>query len=131
MKKNVLLIGLSLFFVFLFLNSCSIDKELKSANINETITVKVNEEAKIDLKSNPSTGFQWKIYKNSNTKVAKYKDNKYVGGGNEEMIGGAGTETWTFETLKKGEAIIMFEYIKTGDADGSGRKIAYKIVVSN
>ena len=129
MKKNVLLIGLSIFFAFIFMNSCKVDKEIASAKINETITVKVSEVATIELASNPSTGYKWEIYKNNNKKVAKYKDNKYTSNGDEGMIGSGGKETWTFETLKKGEATIMFEYKRANDKE-SGRKITYKIIVT-
>ena len=127
MKKTIFLTSLGLLFIFMSLNSCKVDKELKNIKIDKTITVKVSEDAIVELASNPTTGFKWEVYKNSNEKSVKFKEKKYKANEtNNNMIGGGGKEIITFNTLKKGKATIIFKYKKNTEVN---KTVAYQIIV--
>jgi len=70
----------------------------------------------LDLESNPSTGFSWQLIKISDKMVVKLIDKKYIPSA-ENIIGSKETERWRFKTLKKGKAIIIFEYRRDWEKD--------------
>ncbi len=129
MKKTFLFCLVSILMLSTFNFSCKVDKEITNATIEKTVTVTNGEIANIELSSNPSTGYKWEIYKNGNSKVASMKDQKYIAPEDNGMIGVAGKDLFTFDSHKKGEAVIIFKYIKKGTPDEIGKTKIYKIIV--
>ena len=122
MKKlifnSVLLISITIFVV-----SCDPSKKfLKSVEknkIEKTFTVKTDETITIDLKANPSTGYQWVETGKANPKIVKFENKKYVADDESKaIVGKGGTETWTFKAKKAGKAYIHLQYIRSTDENG-------------
>ena len=63
------------------------------------------------LCSNPTTGFEWlELPQISDTSVLRQETHEFMPPEDENIIGGAGKEIFTFKTLKKGVSTINFEY---------------------
>ena len=63
------------------------------------------------LCSNPTTGFQWSESPGiSDTSILQQVDHEFTPSEDENIIGGAGKEIFTFKTLKEGVSTINFEY---------------------
>ena len=128
MRKTFFLTSLSILFIFMSLNSCKVDKELQNVKIDKTITIKVGEAANVELASNPTTGYEWAVYKNSNEKSVMFKEKKYEANSNtNNMVGAGGKEVFTFNSLKKGKATIIFKYKKNDNE--IAKTVAYQIIV--
>ena len=68
----------------------------------------------VTLESNPTTGFTWELTELSDQTVLALIEIKYEPGEEAKqepsLSGAGGTEIWSFEALKKGEATISMEY---------------------
>ena len=63
------------------------------------------------LCSNQTTGFQWSESPQiSDTSILRQVDHEFVPPEDVNIVGGAGKEVFTFETLNKGVSTISFEY---------------------
>ena len=67
---------------------------------------------KIELESNPTTGFMWTLVANSGEGVLQKVDNSFeadktVG---PAVCGAGGKEVWTFKALAAGETTVSMEY---------------------
>jgi len=76
------------------------------AQVDE-ILVKVNEEFKIPLESNPSTGYKWEASFDKAFLNLKADDFKRPA---KARIGAGGTQTFVFLPVKQGETKIRFVY---------------------
>jgi predicted secreted protein len=70
--------------------------------------MEIGDKVYVELCSNPSTGFQWS-YRMSGDPAVKEEDHDYQEPGSD-LPGAAGKETWTFEAVQKGTAVITMEY---------------------
>lgn len=71
----------------------------------------------IDLKGNPTTGYEWTCDV-SNKKVVVITKDKYVEDSHKKgMVGVGGTYKFYFEGLKKGRATITFKYARSFDTE--------------
>lgn len=76
------------------------------AQVNEML-VKVNEEFKIPLESNPSTGYKWEAsFDDGFLKLKADRFNRPA----KALIGAGGTQTFVFLPVKQGETKIRFVY---------------------
>ena len=66
----------------------------------------------IALDANASTGYNWsQVTKNTN--VVAYVDNAYMAtAANPQIIGGSGTDTFTFKAVGKGTTTISLAYAR-------------------
>jgi inhibitor of cysteine peptidase len=90
----------------------SINEFTDSDDIAKEVQIAEGGALTVSLGSNPSTGFTW-------TEMALIADAtvlRQTGGGGfmeaegTQVVGAAGTQTWTFEALKKGTTTISMEY---------------------
>ena len=73
------------------------------------------------LCSNPTTGFQWSESPEiSDPTILQQLDHEFIPAEAENIVGGAGKELFTFKTLKKGAAIIHFEYSRPWEGGEKG-----------
>ncbi|MBN1506236.1 MAG: protease inhibitor I42 family protein [Sedimentisphaerales bacterium] len=79
------------------------------ADTYEIVFVDVGEEFTVALALNPSTGYQW-ILAESQPSWLELVDRSYVAT-NPELIGGGGTEYWTFRATAAGSTTLTFEYM--------------------
>jgi len=79
------------------------------------IEAKVGQDFVIDLPSNPSTGYSWRLARPLPS-MLKLQRKRYIPP-KVQKIGGGGTEVWTFKSVRSGKATIMFEYIRPWEKD--------------
>lgn len=135
MKKRFIYIGLLIAGISTLIHACISPKPIKPEsatknNISKTIYAKAEmneinvlkgEDFEITLDSNPSTGFSWALAEDLDAQMVEEMDNVYGSntsdnGDNPPLVGGGGTETWTFKALKKGETSIKMKYCQPFDA---------------
>ena len=118
MKLRIFLI-FTLFTTVLLLSSCIVtshdfQEEISCNEFNENhhrsgeFDVEVGDKIRVELCSNPTTGFQWD-YQTTIEGVVKEEDHDF-----EEpkgnVPGAAGIELWTFEAVEKGTTEVQMEY---------------------
>ncbi|MEW6140143.1 MAG: protease inhibitor I42 family protein [Thermodesulfobacteriota bacterium] len=77
------------------------------ADAQDKMSVKVQQEFRITLPENPSTGFKWEARFNGDFLVLQSR--KYVSAGTGRM-GGGGLAVFSFLPLKQGETSLVFRY---------------------
>lgn len=77
---------------------------------------KSNKNYKIELESNPSTGYSWN-YSASEEGIVKLVNEKYNEPTNENMVGVPGTQVYQFKGLKEGTVILTFTYARSWETD--------------
>lgn len=71
--------------------------------------VEVGDKIRIELCSNITTGFRW-TYEVINENVLKFEDYDYVEPEDDDVVGTAGTDIWTFEAIGEGATEVHMEY---------------------
>lgn len=104
----------------------------QQANITRTIEVKAGQMVNVSLDSNPSTGFSWSgDAAIADTSVLTQKAHGYVaptaGGGQSNLVGAPGTETWAFEAAKAGQTTVTMQYSRPWEG---GEKAARTFVLT-
>jgi len=94
----------------ILLSGCAVNKDVYVAvEGDQTIDVRYGNILKIGLEANATTGYIWVLteFKNEGVlrRMGKYK---YIH--KSERIGAGGTQVYSFETLKRGQAILLFGY---------------------
>jgi predicted secreted protein len=89
--------------------------------------VETGDKINVELCSNPSTGFAWS-YRMSGDPSVKEEDHDYQEPGSD-MPGAAGKDTWTFEAVKKGTAVITMEYSQPWEG-GTKNEWTYTMTVT-
>ncbi|OYN81283.1 protease inhibitor I42 family protein [Mycolicibacterium sphagni] len=89
----------------------SYDDLLNKKQINQNVGLGVGDKLRIILASNASTGYQWSAQAQiSDPAVMVQRDHLYAGPSGVSPPGSAGTETWTFQALKAGTALLLTSY---------------------
>jgi len=70
--------------------------------------VEVGDKIRVELCSNPTTGFEWG-YEITIENVVKEEDHDFEEP-EEGIVGAAGIEFWTFEAVEKGTTEVQMEY---------------------
>ena len=83
----------------------------KADGTDDTITVILKDTVVVNLVSNPSTGYRWTYAENSAEKNVKFVSDVFSAP-KTEMVGKAGTQTFSFLANKKGATIIEFNYAR-------------------
>jgi inhibitor of cysteine peptidase len=90
--------------------------------------VKAGKEFKIELSTNPTTGYSWYFGHELDKNLVSFIDKNYVQDDNPNMmVGVGGTETWKFKALKAGKAYIHF-VSRRGDEKPTEEKI-FEIII--
>jgi inhibitor of cysteine peptidase len=87
----------------------SCDEFQSGRQVSREVEVRAGDTVKLSLCSNPSTGFRWEEAVISDQAVLEQVDHRYVDPA-AGKVGAAGTEEWTFKTLKAGTASVALEY---------------------
>jgi len=109
--------------------------EKKVETIHETLKVKSDQEFKISLDSNPSTGYIWTMCNYSPSGPVKLKDHKYeLSQDQTGKVGVPGKEEFIFDVDKidhQATVYLYFNYVSPGQ-DGSkpGKQIRYVININ-
>ena len=116
MKLRIFLI-FTIFTTVLLLSSCIVtshdfDVEISCDEFDESshrsgeFEVEVGDKIRVELCSNPTTGFQWD-YEMTIENVLKEEDHDFEEPGG---TGVAGIEIWTFEAVETGTTVVQMEY---------------------
>ena len=89
--------------------SIGIDSIQSQEHFDAMMNGAVGDDFIVTLGSNPTTGFEWSAEISDETMLTQ-TDHRYEPAKEENIVGGAGEEVWTFEALKKGTATINMEY---------------------
>ena len=87
--------------------------------------VEVGDKIRIELCSNPTTGFEWE-YEISSTTVLREEDHDFEPP-DSDLTGAAGVETWTFESTATGTSEIDMEYSQPWEG---GEKSAWTYTIT-
>jgi len=89
----------------------------KPKDPSETIEVTVGEEFVISLDSNPSTGYSWEVTSSLPAWLELIGSEYIPTPTDPPVIGGGGTEEWTFRANAAGTATVTFEYRRPWEKD--------------
>jgi len=111
--------------VFLFVTvlsllsfGCSMTQEQKTATI--------------ELKSNATTGYKWVCAISPPEGVVRQVSDEYIPDENKEGVTGAGgKQVFTFEAIAKGEAELVFSYLRTWETVPPLETKTYKAIVDS
>jgi inhibitor of cysteine peptidase len=80
--------------------------------IGDTFETTIGNTFTVALDANATTGYNWRqIIKDTN--VVAYVDNAYMAtAANPQVVGGGGTDTFTFKAVGKGTTIITLVYAR-------------------
>lgn len=129
-------IGLSMFFSrgsFLPAADKPKDKDgdaikLTLADDGKTIKAPTGKKIEINLKGNPTTGFEWRMVELKSDVVKADGKGEYVPDkNNPPRVGSGGTFVFKFITAKPGKATLKFEYLRPWE---KGRDPAQKFSVN-
>jgi inhibitor of cysteine peptidase len=80
----------------------------------------------VKLGSNASTGYEWAEATITDTNIITQADRNFVAP-KTDMVGAAGTDVWTFDSLKEGTATIKFSYGRPWEG---GEKDTYTLTIN-
>jgi len=130
MKKYIFL-SVLVFGMYLF-QACDTKKEVvkdvPADKLENTYSVNMTDTLKIELASNPTTGFKWYLANKIKPKVITEFDREFIKDDRTmDMVGAGGYDTWRFLPAKSGETYLHFVY-KREDGKTKGEKY-FKIVI--
>lgn len=93
------------------------------------VEVKLDQEFNITLKSNPTTGYSWKIDAAPDQSVVRLIGSIFMRS-QTRLIGAGGSEIWTFKAVGRGQTKVSFKYLRPWELDMPPVDIAeYDILV--
>ncbi len=108
---------------FLTLAACGGDSGTERFEDPSSIEVDSGTEFEVALVSNPTTGYEWKLAKDPDPSIAEYVGSEYEPDpGNEDLVGGGGTQTLTFRATGAGTTTLELEYAFSGAGRDSATK---------
>jgi predicted secreted protein len=137
MKLRIFLI-LTILTSLLFLSSCIVtsydfEVDISCAEFDQSnhrsgeFEVQVGDKIRVELCSNPTTGFQWD-YEMTVDNVLKEEDHDFEEPEGDDP-GAAGIETWTFEAVETGTTEIQMEYSQPSEG-GLNSQWTYNMTVT-
>ena len=140
MKLRIFLI-FTIFTTILLLSSCIVTSHDFNVEIScddfsgnnhrsGEFEVEVGDKIRVELCSNPTTGFQWDymVETTGGNVVLKEEDHDFEEP-KGDVIGAAGTEFWTFEAVEKGTTEVQMEYSQPWE-DGLKAEWTYTMTVT-
>lgn len=86
------------------------DDFISQNHIIGELSVKAGDSFTVTLCSNPTTGFQWESAVITEPSVLTETNHQFFGPEDENLVGAAGRDVWTFQALKKGTSNISIAY---------------------
>lgn len=82
---------------------------LDESNNGQKIRVFKGQQVELTLPSNPSTGYSWSYQQQPDGNIIKQTGHQYLPP-DTDLIGGGGTERWTFQAVAPGETGLILVY---------------------
>ena len=86
------------------------DDFMSQKHILGELSVNAGDSFTVTLCANPTTGFQWESAVISDPSVLTETNHQFFGPEDENLVGAAGRDVWTFRALKKGTSNISIAY---------------------
>lgn len=98
----------------------------------ETISVKPGTVFSIELKSNPTTGYQWQV-KELNKYFLELESSTFIPALNENtnIVGSGGVELWSFKAIKPGQTSISFFYSRSWENKKPIQKKTFNVFIKD
>ncbi|MBU1669950.1 MAG: protease inhibitor I42 family protein [Actinobacteria bacterium] len=90
------------------------DKEVGNIT-GESKTVKVGEDMTIELETNPSTGYDWKVTTEPDPAILKLNGDSIETG--STLPGAPSTHVFRYKALKAGKTTIVYDYVRSWETD--------------
>jgi inhibitor of cysteine peptidase len=113
---------------FAIFYGCKTQKEAKE---DLRFKVKTGDVFKIQVKSNPTTGYQWQLAEPIDSAIVKLDKKEFLSdeSSGKMMVGGGGSEIWVFKGIKKGKTEIKLKYIRDWQKDSLAKVLKYNVNV--
>eukprot|EP00292_Cryptomonas_paramecium_P024196 CAMPEP_0113680918 /NCGR_PEP_ID=MMETSP0038_2-20120614/11640_1 /TAXON_ID=2898 /ORGANISM="Cryptomonas paramecium" /LENGTH=144 /DNA_ID=CAMNT_0000599461 /DNA_START=13 /DNA_END=447 /DNA_ORIENTATION=- /assembly_acc=CAM_ASM_000170 len=97
------------------------------SNKQASTKLDVGDEFTVNLESNPTTGYSWQLV--SSSEYIEKVDNKYVATSSQPgLVGGGGTDVWTFKGKAPGSGELVFAYKRPWETDSfTQAKVAFVV----
>lgn len=103
----------------------------------KTLEVGAGKEFNIELNSNITTGYAWRLAEPIDENMLKLINRQYVNldypkpedTNEEELLGRPGKEIWTFKALKVGTTKILFKYDRPWEPDSISEYTVYTVTI--
>jgi inhibitor of cysteine peptidase len=96
------------------------DDFMSQNHILGELSIKAGDSFTVTLCSNPTTGFQWESAVISDPSVLTETKHQFFGPEDENLVGAAGRDVWTFQALKKGTSNISIDYSRPWEGGEKG-----------
>ena len=106
---------------------------LDASDSGSQIELAVGDMLKVELDSNPSTGFQWMLAENSDDTVLQVQEQEYFmdNAGDPPLPGTGGKEVWTFKAQAQGQTTISLEYSRPWEGGEKAVRVFELVVTVN
>lgn len=92
------------------------DKEIGGKVTGESKDVKVGEEFTIELESNPTTGYEWKMTTRPDAAILGLTTDEFVAP-QSSATGAPGMHVFRFKALKAGNTNMVFQYARSWETE--------------
>ncbi|MFH1056181.1 MAG: protease inhibitor I42 family protein [Candidatus Micrarchaeota archaeon] len=106
---------------------CTMNKT--SQLLSGPLELTVGQEFKINLFSNPSTGFDWQVSMDNNYTL-EYVGSKCLACGNGSVLGAGSDFEYRFKAVKPGVVTVLMEYARPWDPASAENRTQFQVVVS-
>jgi inhibitor of cysteine peptidase len=132
-SRAFLILAALLIFVLTAFTACAPNSGILSFTEKDngsSITLDKDQRIEINLESNMTTGYSWKLSESTDTSIAAMVSSEYIESKkDEEMVGTGGIETFIFEAENTGQAEIILEYVKPWEENVEPEKV-FKIKIT-
>lgn len=103
--------------------------KLTSKDDGRTVNLVAGQRAILDLSTNGSTGYQWKVTRKPTTSVVAIVGHKVIPPkqSSPPAIGAASDERWTFQAVAAGTTSFAAEYVGPTGAMGGSFKVSFAV----
>lgn len=95
----------------------TVDQMLTEADNGKPVTLKVGDTLTVQLASNPSTGYSWKVIEDDTAVLEQVGEPQFDLGSKTPMPGAGGTETFTFRATAAGTTTLTLLYSRPWETD--------------
>lgn len=85
-------------------------------NTTNSYKLSVGEELKINLRSNPTTGYRWQLADELDENVVKLVGSEFKAP-DTRVLGAPGEEVWIFKAVGPGRTTIQMKYVRPWEKD--------------
>ncbi|MEG1555139.1 MAG: protease inhibitor I42 family protein [Bacteroidales bacterium] len=116
----------------LLLGACKSSKKTTGLDSQKDLfEIKVGQTFEIEFITNASTGYSWEWGNQKEVSVVESGESRYVNMAPKEMMGASSKRYWSFKGVRKGEAILKFEYKRPWENEKPVKTREVKVIVKS